>query len=475
MQQFVAALARRAYALDQHVWRLRLQCGYACSHGLERARDRGPAALRSAAVVMKLHDEVSEDELAERNAIAATLHGWVHDRTSPERPSLRSFLQWATENVPFYQRWRERERSISRLPLTSRSLIARRQDDFVAAPMRLLPDLFGRETSGTTGRPLFVRFDPACWYDYQYTSHVAFMRACPEALARVRRGRVAIVLVTDKPQAVRLSAPLPDFDGARFRQLVIGRSAREDAAVVRALRSQSPPLLHGVAVTLVRLAELDAAIPGGRIEPGGIVTSGTNLFDDDRTYLERWFRCRVVNAYASTEGGLIAIECPHRTGLHVRATRRLEVLRPDGRVTSSGTGEIVLTNMKNHATIFLRYRTGDIATIVARQHCQCGHRGATIVDLPAREATRLGRRHVPTAIIDSALRPLGLRRFQLAQLSPERFRFRWEPHPGVTYEPREIRRVLNDVLGPIRLAMRSARPLFGPGEKHGRFVVHNGR
>jgi phenylacetate-coenzyme A ligase PaaK-like adenylate-forming protein len=99
-------------------------------------------------------------------------------------------------------------------------------------------------------------------------------------------------------------------------------------------------------------------------QPRLLLVSGEPLHPDDRARLTGYFGAPVVDALASTEGGLIAATRPDgRTYRVFGENVRLEVLDGSGRIAPSGRGELVLTNLVNRSTVFARYRTGDLAEL----------------------------------------------------------------------------------------------------------------
>ncbi|MFL6164242.1 MAG: hypothetical protein ACJ74U_18730 [Jatrophihabitantaceae bacterium] len=231
----------------------------------------------------------------------------------------------------------------------------------------------------------------------------------------------------EKPQ---FTLPLPGLGGALFRRLVVGRGYLDDLRLVAYLRSTPPALLHGRPTTLLRLAACDPDANGCQIRPGAILVSGEYLFDEDRVRLEGSYGCPVLNAYTSVEGGLIGLECPLEHTLHVPPGRVLEVAQEDGDIHETGFGEIVLTNLVNWATIFIRYRTGDRGTVVDGV-CGCGYTGQSIVAFQGREVTKfwVNGRFVAASALGACIAGTGVREYQLAQ---ERggFGLRWRPQPN---------------------------------------------
>lgn len=104
-----------------------------------------------------------------------------------------------------------------------------------------------------------------------------------------------------------------------------------------------------------------------RFEPVPIVitTAGT-LTEEVRRYVERTLSTKVFNQYGSREVGPIAAEAPDQKGLCIfEWHQHLEVVDEQGRpVPPGGSGEIVLTLLSNLTMPLIRYRIGDLATVM---------------------------------------------------------------------------------------------------------------
>jgi phenylacetate-CoA ligase len=114
---------------------------------------------------------------------------------------------------------------------------------------------------------------------------------------------------------------------------------------------------------------LDLVVTGG--EPGGDV-------HDVRARIERTWGCRVADTYGLGEvWPTFAGHCELRDGLHATAPDLLvielldmETERPlDWR--TGATGELVYTHLEREASPLVRYRSGDIATVLDTA-CACG-------------------------------------------------------------------------------------------------------
>ncbi len=403
-----------------------------------------------------------------------------------QQDGLALFLQHVVRTVPFYQDLFRNEVSteslrLSDFPLVSRRTVASQRARFISDKFLLEPEsrLFAK-TSGATGLPLTVLFDAASWYDLNYETYATAARYIPGLLTATKPGNLGTVLLSNEINRREISLFLLPLKCALFQRRILGKGEEEDIGLVHDLREQKVPLIYGKPAYLLQLADLDEATPPStaKIRPTAILVSGENLFSDGRKRLESWFGCRVFNAYMSVEGGLIALECAHGRGLHVQSPHvELEIINPCGDLTDEGSGEVALTNLSNWAMPFVRYRTGDQATI-RFDTCHCGHVGRTIVDLPAREATVFEtlRGPVDASSFDGVFALPEVRQFQLLQKNSSDFIVRWIPiSDGIDVAQVEKRLFshIRQILGETSLEIHSVKTLAKPGGKVRRYVSSN--
>ncbi len=433
-----------------------------------------------------LNDETPSAEKGANLLLALQGYDSWHERLKllSSHAALDVFLSHVTNTVPYYRSLCAEmpagtSRSLRSFPITTRADIFARRDEFLSS--RFIEDArrFTRRSSGTVGAPLTVSFDLSAWYGFLYHTYVEVTHYLPDIKSMFAPGRLGVALVTNKPGRKRTTQILLPLKASLIRQLVLGRDDEEERQIVRLLRRERVPILYGKPSSLLQLVDLDKrqAPRNTRVRSLSVLSSGENLYEDHRERLEDWFRCPVYNAYISTEGGLIAVECQHRTGLHVQQDRvRLEVLKPDGSTASHGTGEVLLTNLANWAMAFVRYRTGDNATI-RRTSCPCGHSGQTILDFPGREATyfTFSGRKLATRRLDKILGRLPLKEFQLVQLGcTGKMLVKWVPaspdlNPGSVEETitRAIRKALG---GNIKVSASAVAAITKTGGKMRRYI-----
>jgi phenylacetate-CoA ligase len=149
-----------------------------------------------------------------------------------------------------------------------------------------------------------------------------------------------------------------------------------DATMLRyaaQLRVFRPQLVTAYPSALALFARFCAGRGITDIRPRAIISTGEQLFEDQREAIETAFGCRVFNRYGSEEFGAVAHECPAHAGLHVMSDLvYVEILAETGEPAKAGeVGELVVTDLLNYYMPFVRYRTGDLA-VATEKACPCG-------------------------------------------------------------------------------------------------------
>lgn len=107
--------------------------------------------------------------------------------------------------------------------------------------------------------------------------------------------------------------------------------------------------------------------------PKGIIAGAEVLLEKHRQRIEEAFNCKVLNRYGTCEVAHIAGECKSQEGLHISMENvYLEIINESGEPCKPGElGEIVITDLNNHAFPFIRYKIGDLG-ILSDHSCSCG-------------------------------------------------------------------------------------------------------
>ncbi|MGH7399180.1 MAG: phenylacetate--CoA ligase family protein [Candidatus Rokuibacteriota bacterium] len=306
------------------------------------------------------HARLRELEQSERLA-PETIRGRQLER-------LRRHLEFAYREVPYYTQLFdehgvkpaaiERLEDLARIPCLTKDLIRARFADL--QPRHRPRHVQARTSGGSTGAPVTVLVD----MDRLGFTEAARLRA--HRWFGVGMGAREVVLwgssieLTAQDRIRRLrdrminSRLLSAFD---LGDESLGRYAE-------IIRRDRPQKLFGYASALHRLAAY-LERTGWVREPGwprAVFTTAEPLYDFQRATIEAVFGCPVSVEYGCREIGFVAAECP-AGGLHVAAEGIV--------VETLEDGEIVLTHLDARAMPMIRYRTGDVGSLVEGP-CPCG-------------------------------------------------------------------------------------------------------
>ncbi|NLF80514.1 MAG: phenylacetate--CoA ligase family protein [Clostridia bacterium] len=248
------------------------------------------------------------------------------------------------------------------LPLISGEDIARAGTAMACLSQTSIQRIVTMETSGSTGLPKRIYFSAA---DLELT--VDFFA----------QGMTYMVSPGDK---VLICMPGHNPDGLND---LLSRGLR---------RINVEPCYYGLvsdladAATTIRAYRPDCivAIPGQMLalaesapdlRPPRLLLSADNVPDELRRRIEDLWHTEVFAHWGMRETGLGgAVECGEHQGYHIRhADLLLEIVDPlSGRALPDGQrGELVISTFNREAMPLLRYRTGDIAHLIAAP-CGCG-------------------------------------------------------------------------------------------------------
>lgn len=119
--------------------------------------------------------------------------------------------------------------------------------------------------------------------------------------------------------------------------------------------------------------------------PKVVVYGGDCMAEADRLLLENEFHVPVYSSYQAAETLRLAFQCERRDGFHMSLDHvAVRVVDKDGnRVGPGETGEIVISNLTNRATVLLNYKLGDMVTLGSAP-CPCGRTLPTIARIDGR-------------------------------------------------------------------------------------------
>ena len=305
-------------------------------------------------------------------------------------------------------------RALAALPPVSK-LELRQAGSRALAGGRVDPKWHSSASSGSTGEPFRVYYEPRAWATLKYAVKLRARRACGVGPT----DRVAIL------DAMPRGTPT-----SRLEQAIgCGRISvlQPASSVAAALLAFQPDVIYGLPSALQEAARaLEAR--GDRLQATAVFTSGELLDGSVRERVASAFEAPVYDVYGTSETKEIAWECP-QGGMHLNNdVVRLEVLDDAGRSLPAGQeGNLVATLLVNRAMPLIRYLTGDRGAVLSGA-CACGRSSPLLGVVTGRAADVLvlrgGQRISPYALTCALERVGGVLRYQVSQLDPARVRVR---------------------------------------------------
>jgi len=335
-------------------------------------------------------------------------------------------------------------------------------------------DQYLSSTSGSSGHPFSFAKDKAChawswalirdrflWHGITLASRQARVYGIPLDRSQYLAERLKDRLMN------RLRLPVFDLSDA-----ALGRFARK-------FRSSKFEYLYGYTSALVIFAryltregiDLRAWCPTLRL---CIVTSET-CTPEDTEVLRRGFGVNVVKEYGASEAGVIAFENSAGELIVSEENLLLEIVDDDGNILPGGsTGSILITDLRNRAMPFIRYRIGDMGSLAAPPAESADARmrlrsleGRTndVIQLPSgKRAAGMTFYYISRRVLEAS----GvLKEFVIRQTAPADFTFDVVTERPLTHEDEElIHGILDRYLEPglnltIRRVERIVRPPSG--------------
>lgn len=379
--------------------------------------------------------------LAGNAVIAAHLPGqrrvpfWPRERLEALRDRrVRTIVAHAAATVPFYRDWFERERldprtirsagDLARLPLLERGLVR-------AEPHRLLSqstaarDALAFTSSGTSGTPLAVHHDRR-----SLLANIAYGE-------RERDPVIALCGSGFRPTELYVGYQtstfkrVQEFYAANTRLPI--RPARSFVSllepvetVAARVNAERPDVLVGYGGWIDLFFKTVAARHISLHPPKLVMYMGEALPHGAGAFIRETFGLPLLSRYNAVEAFKIGFTCAQGTGFHVHEDLcHLRIVRPDGREAAPGeSGEIVISNLINRATVLLNYPIGDIGALSA-ERCACGRTFVMLDALEGRVEDMLpladGRVLHPRAIWEVLKGERDVLQYQLTQHEPRRF------------------------------------------------------
>lgn len=324
---------------------------------------------------------------------------WPSERIERlQRRRVRAIVEFAGRTVPFYRDALAEHggpgeirsaADLARLPLIDGRLVRERPGDFASSAF----DERSRETLFTSGTDSGVR-RTVHWDDGHIVHTLATAereRAVLMRLTGESRGTTGLRELIGRGGAAGSDARISIFPGDSSsrvmrvlwseRMLLPARAGhhhylRPDlpfADVVARMNAIRPRLVFSFG-SYAESFFRELAHSGVDVHlPRVWAYTSDHMGEEARRLAEDRFGCAVYSIYSAIEAHRLGLQCERRRGFHLNVDQfAVRVVREDGLEAEPGeTGDIVVSNLINRATVLLNYRLGDRG-VVAADPCPCG-------------------------------------------------------------------------------------------------------
>jgi len=335
---------------------------------------------------------------------------------------LKEQIRNISNNIPFYQAIFQKSdllqsnfteiNDLRKLPIVTKEDIQENVDEFLNKNLDSRK-FFKSHSSGSTGQPFWSYFDKRSWIRKKYTSKLRARMACGMRLGE----KVAIF----ESEPVDKLKSLNNKHFARdFLLKVLRFSIFEDSEKTFAKLSEfKPQNVYGPPNYFFQLAQFVKEKNVSLSFLKRIYTSSEYLESPVRKVMKNVFQADIFDVYGSTEFKEVAWECEHHQGYHLNEDEVIcEILNDNEPVPQGEVGDIVLTDLRNRAMPFIRYRIKDRGKFL-EGNCPCGRTFSLIQPVGGRASEYIqlsnGEKISPFFFTTSIEKTEGLAQYQLIQ------------------------------------------------------------
>ena len=154
---------------------------------------------------------------------------------------------------------------------------------------------------------------------------------------------------------------------------------------IEKIKKFEPKYIHGYPSAISILAKYVESEVENFPSIDAVLAISENIYPGQRELIEGAFNTRLFSFYGMSEKVIMAPECEYDTRYHAFPEYGItEIVGKDGNPINDGKrGELVGTGFLNYCMPFIRYRTGDYATL-SEQYCKCGRKHCMLEDLRGR-------------------------------------------------------------------------------------------
>jgi phenylacetate-CoA ligase len=300
--------------------------------------------------------------------------------SSLQLTKLKELMQHAFEWVPYYKNMFNKlgfdpidiksADDLKKLPLLEKETVRDHFEDFVALDVKRSTSFKG-STSGTTGSPLSIYMNrnvietehAFVWRQYRWAGRPWRGRTA------VFRGELIVPVEQKRPPFWRYDAYSKELYFSTYHL-----SESTYGAYIEQLQRFDPEFIYAYPSILFMIAQwskkYDYRLSFNSLH--GIVTSSETIYGNQKSMIEEVFRTQVFDWYGLFERVIFIGTCEYGS-YHIFPDYGITELIPIKTTENNGLYELIGTGFINSLTPLIRYRTGDIVSLI-NGTCKCGRK-----------------------------------------------------------------------------------------------------
>lgn len=355
---------------------------------LEKIYDRSPLFFQNIMVTMSGYQKNKQrygEVYKEYRKFLTDFDTWDLKRQQEyQNEELIKFIHFAVQNSPFYKRFYagidlgeiKNVQDLKKLPVVDKEMLREYMEEVVTISKK---GAIIEKTGGTTGKALVIyKTVPDMMKRMAMLDH--FKARVGFENKKMKRATFNAKQVVSPRQRKKV---FWRYNAASKQMIYTPYRLFEENMkyYVESLNKFKPHALDGQFTSICDIASyIERHKLSLTFTPIAVFPTAETLTQSGRELIERVFKCKVYDQYASSEGAPFLTECPCQT-LH------MEMASGVFEHFESENEEILVTSFTTHGTPLIRYRIGD-AVVFAEQEittCPCGMAAPVVKEIKGRK------------------------------------------------------------------------------------------
>lgn len=292
-------------------------------------------------------------------------------------------LNYAIENIPFYQQYNKIEsvEDIVKLPIVDKESISKNRTQFIN--QKLKNNVLKSNTGGSSGTPFsfiiekgITRPKEAAHFDWYWSQY------------GYKPGEKVLMI---RGKSLKNNA---DYEYQAINNKLVISCYNLNQSSIKKIYTQilkfKPKFIHAYPSSLLTFTkELKLYLENKRpdFEVTTIFLGSEYLFEQDKTFFEKYYNSKAINWYGHSECLIHGGKCELSGDYHFYPFYGyLELVdENDNLITAPNIeGRIIATGFDNKVMPLIRYDTGDIGVYSEKTECKCGFKGKSLSKIVGR-------------------------------------------------------------------------------------------